>query len=230
MTKHSLVLLSGGLDSVYALYKAREESEVLFVLTFDYGQRSAANEIRHASQICVTLGVPHKVLALPFFKDISGHPLFDQTLDCPAPKPTDLDDRGASLASAKAVWVPNRNGIFLNVAAGLAEAVTAHFIYVGFNAEEAATFPDNSRGYVEAVNEALAYSTLNRVEVRSPSQELIKTQIVAELKHRDFDFRHLWSCYLAGDKMCGRCESCARLKRALKANALTEQIGDLFLC
>lgn len=230
MTKRSLVLLSGGLDSVYALHKAREESNVLFVITFDYGQRSAASEISHARELCTKFGVAHKILELPFFKELAGHPLFDTTATCPAPSTTDLDDRHASLESAKAVWVPNRNGIFLNVAAGLAEAAQAHFIYVGFNAEEAATFPDNSRGYVEAVNEAFAYSTSNRVEVRSPSQDMIKTEIVAELKHRGFDFKNLWSCYVAGEKMCGCCESCARLKRALRANEMTEQFGDLFLC
>lgn len=230
MTKHSLVLLSGGLDSVYALHKAREESEVLFVITFDYGQRSAASEIRHAQKLCAKLSVAHKILELPFFKELVQHPLFDADTACPSPTNVDLDDHRASLESAKAVWVPNRNGIFLNVAAGLAEAARANFIYVGFNAEEAATFPDNSRGYVEAVNEAFAYSTSNRVEVRSPSQDMIKTEIVAELKHREFDFRNLWSCYLAGDKMCGRCESCARLKRALVANGMTEQNEGLFLC
>jgi 7-cyano-7-deazaguanine synthase len=229
MPAKSLVLLSGGLDSMYALTVARRESDIRLVVTFDYGQRSHEREAAAARAACRRYGIPHRVVALPFLDSglLAGHPLFDARIDCPAPLNAELDDAVKSAATAKAVWVPNRNGIFLNVAAGLAEALGAEFLYVGFNAEEGATFPDNSVEYVDAVNKSLFYSTQNRVHVVSPPLKLRKTDIVRELKAADFDFSSLWSCYLGGEKMCGACESCARLKRALRANGLERP--DLFL-
>lgn len=229
MTAKSLVLLSGGLDSMYALEIARRETDILLVVTFDYGQRSHEREIAAARAACRHHGFAHRVVTLPFLDSglLGGHPLFDARTDCPKPERKDLDDASASGASAKAVWVPNRNGIFLNVAAGLAEALSAGFLYVGFNAEEGATFPDNSAGYVDAVNSSLSFSTQNGVKVVAPPLRLSKTDIARELRAMDFDFTALWSCYLGGEKMCGTCESCARLKRALEENGIARP--DLFL-
>src|SRR5439155_35646 len=73
--------------------------------------------------------------------------------------PTALVNRRAKLPrhemserSAKAVWVPNRNGCFIEIAAAHAESMDAERLITGFNREEAATFPDNSKAYVGAVN------------------------------------------------------------------------------
>lgn len=229
MTAKSLVLLSGGLDSMYALLQARRDTDIRLVVTFDYAQRSHEREASAARAVCRKYGLAHRVVALPFLDSglLAGHPLFDARTDCPQPRSTELDDAVKSAATAKAVWVPNRNGIFLNVAAGLAEALGAEFLYVGFNAEEGATFPDNSSEYVDAVNDSLSYSTQNRVRVIAPPLKLRKTDIVRELKAADFDFSTLWSCYLGSEKMCGTCESCARLKRALSENGLEK--AELFL-
>ena len=119
-------------------------------------------------------------MSLPFLDTglLSGHPLFDARMDCPTPASTDLDDLERSATTAKAVWVPNRNGIFLNVAAGIAESLGVGLLYVGFNAEESASFPDNSADYVEAVNKSLFYSTGNRVRVVAPPLKLRKTESV----------------------------------------------------
>jgi 7-cyano-7-deazaguanine synthase len=102
----------------------------------------------------------------------------------------------------------------LTVAAGYAESLEASSVIVGFNREEAATFPDNSISYLVAIEKALFYSTKNHVKVICPTRTLDKKQIVRLAKERNFPFELLWSCYQNGNKMCGKCESCQRLKRA----------------
>ena len=51
------------------------------------------------------------------------------------------------------------NGIFLNIAAGFAEALSAQAVLPGFNKEEAATFPDNSVDFLESLNHSFSFST-----------------------------------------------------------------------
>ena len=127
----------------------------------------------------------------------------------------ELGDEKAELEAAKAVWVPNRNGVFLNVAAAYAEALGAGVVVAGFNREEARTFPDNSPEFVRRATAALALSTRSRVRIVSPTAKLSKSAIVRLGMELDAPLAHLWSCYGGAQRMCGSCESCARLLRAL---------------
>jgi 7-cyano-7-deazaguanine synthase len=92
-----------------------------------------------------------------------------------------LDDAQFTQASAQAVWVPDiRNGIFLEAASGFAVKLRgASHVIVGFNREEAATFPYNSSSYLNAINKALAFSTQGRVQIVSPTVMMDKSEIVA---------------------------------------------------
>lgn len=217
MKDKSVILLSGGLDSTLAFLLAREETDPVLAITFDYGQNSAAREIQTAKILAKKWGLKHQILTLDFLKNAT-HPLTGNSGDLPQLSLNTLDDPTLTRASAHAVWVANRNGTFINIAASLAEQHLARFIYVGFNREEAATFPDNSKAYVDAINVALTYSTLHNVSIKAPTINMDKTQIVAQLVKFDFDFSLLWSCYREAEQMCGTCESCLRLKRALLAN------------
>ena len=92
--------------------------------------------------------------------------------------------------TAKAVWVPNRNGVLLNVAAAYAERFRAKRIVVGFNREEATTFPDNSRAFLDQTTRAFAYSTRNGVEAYCYTTAMDKTEIVGALKALARPFPH----------------------------------------
>jgi 7-cyano-7-deazaguanine synthase len=210
-------LLSGGLDSTVALamLQARERGSVVLALTLDYGQRAAAREVEASARIAARLGVPHRVLALPFFAELAGGALLDRKLELPRPDVAALDRGGEALAaSADRVWVPNRNGVFIEIAAAFAESLGADSVVAGFNREEAATFPDNSREYVAAVNGALAFSTRGRVTLASPTAELDKVGIVRAGAACGAPLDLIWPCYEGGPEPCGSCESCQRWRRA----------------
>jgi 7-cyano-7-deazaguanine synthase len=115
------------------------------------------------------------------------------------------------------VWVPNRNGVLINTAAAFAERLGAERVVVGFNREEAATFPDNSADYLERASRALELSTATQARVFCYTIDWDKSTIVRRLREEiaDFPFDLLWSCYEGGTVRCGVCESCRRLERAL---------------
>lgn len=214
--KKAVVLLSAGLDSTVNLYWAKKQSQVVLALTFDYGQRAASRETERAKSQCQALGIPHEILRLDWFKDFTSSSLVNSLQEVPVSRQISIDDRETSLSTAKAVWVPNRNGIFLNIAAAFAEGLGAEQIIPGFNAEEAATFPDNSAEYITAATASLAFSTANKVEVHCYTAAMNKTQIVKKGRELGVDFSLVWPCYFAGSEPCGECESCQRFQRAMR--------------
>jgi 7-cyano-7-deazaguanine synthase len=221
--KRSVVLLSGGLDSTVNLFIAKQESDVVLALTFDYGQRAAAQECKQAALIAAHADLPHKIISLPWFKEFTHTSLVDHTAEVPTGKAISIDDLAVSNVSAKAVWVPNRNGILLNIGAGFAEGLKADWIVPGFNAEEAATFPDNSQQYLQALTTAFRFSTSTHVEATCFTTGLDKTAIVRRGMALAVPFELIWPCYFDGEKPCGRCESCQRFARATSAAGLVRR-------
>jgi 7-cyano-7-deazaguanine synthase len=217
----SVVLLSAGMDSTVNLYEASREGEVVLALSFDYGQRAARPEIESAKKIASLLKVPHRELKLPFFADFGTSSLVDRNKSIPVGAEVSINDQEVSKKSAKSVWVPNRNGIFLNIAAGFAKALNADFIIPGFNKEEASTFPDNSRDFMDQSTKAFSFSTSNRVQVRCSTVNLDKTEIVRKGQALGVNWTMIWPCYLAEATWCGRCESCQRAQRAWGANGIS---------
>jgi 7-cyano-7-deazaguanine synthase len=112
------------------------------------------------------------------------------------------------------VWVPNRNGLLVNVAAAFAEALGCARVVVGFNAEEGETFPDNTAAFVETCNAALDLSTRGRVGVWSPTVSMRKASIIVEGRRAGAPLEWVWPCYAGGEAPCGTCESCVRFERA----------------
>lgn len=226
----ALTLLSGGIDSYLSTAIALKENSVVLALTFDYGQRSSAQEIRAAQKMARHWRIRHQVLELPWLKNLGENALTHKNSRLPQFRDlAKLSDQKITERSAEAVWVPNRNGVFINIAAAFAENLGATKIITGFNREEAATFPDNGSDYVYRINRALELSTLMfPSKVKSYVQDFNKKEMAAKLMELDLSLEFFWSCYEGGTTMCGTCESCARTAAAFKANGLLEKIGHRF--
>lgn len=225
-----IVLLSGGLDSTVALALYLEKNSLDLALTFDYGQRARIQEISAAQKIAGHYRLAHRVVPIPFLQEQTHSALVNRSQDLPLVDYSKLDDlQGQALASARQVWVPNRNGLFLNIGAVFAENMgNAPVLITGFNREEAAAFPDNSLEFMEAINHSLSFSTQNKVTVASPTSIYTKKEIVSEGLRLRVPWQHIWSCYESGDRVCGQCESCQRLKRALLNNQARDLVQELF--
>jgi 7-cyano-7-deazaguanine synthase len=230
-TSRAVVLLSAGLDSTVSLALAHAEgAAVAQALTFDYGQRAAAPEIERARQIAAHYGIPLEVIDLPWLGALTTTALAaHSSAEVPEVAIESLDSIATvTLQSAKQVWVPNRNGLFVNIAAVWADSKGYDAILVGFNAEEAATFPDNTPQFAQAITHSLAYSTQNQPQVRSEVQHLNKVEIFQAALRLDVPLHLIWSCYHAGPHHCGKCESCSRLLRAARASDAYDTVAPLF--
>ena len=212
----TVVLLSAGLDSAVNLKEALDREGVALALTSDYGQRAAAREAACAALMCDRLGVRHRLIPLPWLRDLCKNALVGGGM-VPEVTADELDSEMVkSGETARAVWVPNRNGVFVGIAASFAESLGAGTVVAGFNREEAATFPDNSAEFVAATNAQLGLSTRTGVMVHSYTQDATKSEIVRLGRRIGAPVACVWSCYLGYPEHCWRCESCARLERALR--------------
>jgi 7-cyano-7-deazaguanine synthase len=128
----------------------------------------------------------------------------------------------------KAVWVPNRNGAFLNIAASFCDSMDIDCIIFGANKEEASTFPDNSQEFIDNINKSLEFSTLSKAKVIAPLIDFDKVQIVKLGADLNMPFHLIMSCYNSTSKHCGKCESCKRLKNALEKAGLNEILEKVF--
>ncbi len=220
MSNKSIILLSGGLDSLVCLGLCKDEYNVSLALTFDYGQKSAKKEIEASAKISEYYNISHKVIKLNWLEEITNTALVsDKELPQGIDKPEE---------SAKAVWVPNRNGLFLNIAGSFADSGNYSHIIIGANKEEGETFPDNTEEFAKRAEALFEYSTLNKPKVLVPLINYDKNAIVNIALKKLMPLELVQSCYGEESKHCGRCESCTRLKNALKHNGDTHYIKLLF--
>lgn len=227
MKRKSIILLSGGLDSLVSLGLAKEEYNIDLALTFDYGQKSAPIEISASKKICDYYKIKHKVIKLDWLKEITQTALVGEQ-DIPVASLTDLLSDNFTQESAAAVWVPNRNGAFLNIAASYADSYDYDYIVFGANKEEGTTFPDNTQEFIDRLNATFEYSTLKQPKAYAPLINLDKNDIVKVAVEKKIPLELTRSCYSAKEKHCGKCESCTRLKRALSENNCEDIIKVLF--
>lgn len=214
----AIVLLSGGLDSLVSLAEAVHSGGRILALTFDYGQRAARREIEASAKISRYYRVKHEVMKLAWLKKISSTPLVRGKGRIPSLLVS--QKKGADI-----VWVPNRNGLMINIAASLAEARGEYGkIIIGANKEEGRFFPDNTSAFIKAINHALFYSTRGKVRVMSYTERFTKRQILRRGLKLKAPLYYLWSCYEGGRELCLRCHSCSYLVSALNA----EGVWDYF--
>jgi len=66
-----VVLCSGGMDSVTALYWAQREHAIAAIVSFDYGAKHNHREIPFAREHAAKFGLRHEVVALDFVERLS---------------------------------------------------------------------------------------------------------------------------------------------------------------
>lgn len=224
----AIILLSGGLDSVVSLAELSEKFDFVLALTFDYGQKAFEKEYEAAKKIADFYHISrHELIKLDWLKNITTTSLVSKN-EVPSVGVDNLDDVSITDSSMKNVWVPNRNGLFVNIAAAFADSFKLDYIVIGANKEEAATFSDNSEQFIIDENEALVSSTNYDVKILAPLIEMDKNSIVKRGLELGVPFEYINSCYNSTQKHCGKCESCNRLKRALINAGAVELVKQIF--
>ena len=212
--KKAISVLSGGLDCTVATSVFDRDHEI-HAITFDYGQKAAEQEIKASRRICERMGWTHEVIELPWLSKISTSSL-NTDADIPEIDEDELDDLSKSSETASSVWVPARNTVFTSIALSYAESIGAEIIVVGWNGEEGATFPDNSKEYLKEFNNLIDVGSPDKIRIEAPAIDLNKEEIVELGIEVGAPMELSYSCYKGEDEPCGVCESCVRRKRAFK--------------
>jgi len=226
----ALVLCSSGLDSVYNLIKAKNDFLKISVVFFDYSQKAEPQEYVHVKKLCEALKLDFIKIDLPWYRGIHSSLLSKNLQITKFSSVNEADESGKP-----AEWVPNRNGVFVNAAAAVAESRGYNFILIGINKEEAGRYPDNTAEFMERSNKLFELSTLNHARLLSYSVDMMKNDIFSELLELSAAMgikniqEYIWSCYDSYEKMCGVCESCLRLKRVIKEHRQESEWKDRFL-
>ena len=215
--KKAIVLSSGGIDSTTAMAIARAEGYEIYSLTFDYGQRHAA-ELQAAKRIAEAVGVKeHLILDLDLRK-IGGSALTDAIA---VPK----GRRAQEIRQAIPItYVPARNTIFLSYALAWAERLEAKDIFIGVNAVDYSGYPDCRPKYISAfermANLALKAAVEGRMKIRihTPLINMTKAEIILKGLQLGVDYGLTHSCYdpSAEGKACGECDACLIRKKGFE--------------
>ena len=210
----STVLLSGGMDSVTALYHSAAEHEVTDALSFDYGSKHNHREIPFAQYHAEKLAVRHTVIALPFMGEHFASDLLQRGGDIP--------DGHYEEESMKRTVVPFRNGILLGIAAGFAESRGAEGLVIAAHTGDHAIYPDCREPFMQAMSDAIRLGTCAGLTVLRPFIALTKSQIAARGAALGVDFALTWSCYKGGALHCGTCGTCVERREAFLLAGLAD--------
>ena len=204
--KDSVIIVSGGMDSITLLHEFKEE--IALAVTFDYGSNHAKKEIPFAKLHCERLGIEHLVIPLTFMHDYFKSSLLEGGEAIPEGHYED--------ENMKSTVVPFRNGIMLSIACGLAESRGLHKVMIANHGGDHAIYPDCRGTFISSMSEAMAYRTYEHVQIFAPYTGISKTDVARHGKELGLDYSETWSCYKGGDKHCGKCGTCVERKEALR--------------
>jgi len=209
-----VVLCSGGMDSVTALYWAKREHEVAAAVSFDYGSKHNQREIPFAAEHAGTLRVPHQVITLDFVDRLFRSALLRSGGAIP--------DGHYEAGTMRQTVVPFRNGIMLAIAAGLAESKGAEGLVIAAHTGDHAVYPDCREDFMRAMAEAMRAGTFAGLRLLRPFIAMNKAQIAREGVRLGVDYARTWSCYKGGEEHCGQCGTCVERREAFLVAGLPD--------
>lgn len=204
--KDSVIVVSGGMDSVTLLYEKKDE--IALGISFDYGSNHNHNELPLAALHCQRLGIAHVVVPLGFMHQYFKSSLLESGESIP--------DGSYDEENMKSTVVPFRNGVMLAVAAGIAESNGLTKVLIANHGGDHTIYPDCRPEFIAAMDAAVEAGTFARVRVVAPYTNISKADIARRGRALGIDYAETWSCYKGGDVHCGTCGTCVERKEALR--------------
>ncbi|MGN1252111.1 MAG: 7-cyano-7-deazaguanine synthase QueC [Muribaculaceae bacterium] len=206
MEKDSVIILSGGMDSVTLLHYRKER--IALAVSFDYGSNHNVREIECARRQCENLGIEHLVIPLDFMGIYFRSSLLEGADSIPEGHYAD--------ENMKSTVVPFRNGIMLSVACGLAESRGLRHVMMANHGGDHAIYPDCRPEFVTSMSDAMRNGTYEGVDILAEFTNITKSDIARLGKKLGVDYSMTYSCYKGGAKHCGRCGTCIERKEAMR--------------
>ncbi len=200
--KRAVCIISGGMDSALSAKIAQHEGYEIIALHFNYGQRTQAKELTCFRAVAKDVEASEVYeLDLPFFEQIGASALTDKSIEVP----TSGIEEGVPVT-----YVPFRNGIFLSIAASVAEKHGAEALFIGVVEEDSSGYPDCRESYISQMQKAINLGTKDEtvLTIKMPLVAMKKSEIVQKSLALSVPLESTWSCYKEEVKACGVCDSC----------------------
>lgn len=214
MVKDSLIVVSGGMDSVTLMHEYKDT--IALAVSFDYGSNHNAREIECAKKNCESLGIEHIIIPLPFVKDYFKSSLLEGAGAIP--------EGHYQSENMLSTVVPFRNGIMLAITCGVAESRGLKHVLIANHGGDHAIYPDCRDEFIVAISRAMQLGTYTSVTVLAPYTNKDKTYIAKRGAEIGVDFALTYSCYKGGEKHCGKCGTCVERKEAFRNAGITDPI------
>ncbi|MBR5744485.1 MAG: 7-cyano-7-deazaguanine synthase QueC [Muribaculaceae bacterium] len=212
MVKDSLIILSGGMDSVTLLHEYADR--IALAVTFDYKSTQNERERRCAVSNCQRLGIPHIIIDAEFI-----HRHFESVLLKTA---DDIPEGSYSEGNMKSTVVPFRNGVMLSIACGIADSRGLRHVMIANHGGDHFVYPDCRPEFIDAMSEAMKVGTDGNVDILAPYTLLSKTDIARRGVSIGVDYADTYSCYKGGENHCGRCATCIERRQALAGAGISD--------
>ncbi len=219
MKKRCVSIISGGMDSALSAKIAQQEGYEIIALHFNYGQRTEAKELEAFRKIAKHLGAMKRYeIDLPFFEQIGASALTDRSIEVPT---------GGIEEGVPVTYVPFRNGIFLSIAAAIAEKHGAEALFIGVVEEDSSGYPDCTESYIEQMQKAINLGTKEQthLSIKMPLVTLKKSHIVQKALELGVPLEDTWSCYKSEERACGVCDSCRLRLKGFKEAGVSDPIA-----
>jgi len=219
MAKTAVCIISGGMDSALSAKIAELDGYEIVALHFNYGQRTEAKEVECFRKVAISVNASQSYeIDLPFFEQIGDSALTDISIDVPT---------GGIEEGVPVTYVPFRNGIFLSIAAAVAEKHGAEALFIGVVEEDSSGYPDCRESYIKQMQDAINLGTKEKthLEIKMPLVALKKSEIVEKSLELGVPLESTWSCYKSEEKACGVCDSCRLRLKGFKEAGSTDPIS-----
>ncbi len=197
------------MDSVTLLhYLVRPMGRTPAVLTFTYGQKHS-REVALARYQAESLGcaVFRQIDLASLAQAFASSALVAPQLAIPGMAAVQGDPQPLT-------YVPNRNLIFLSIAAAYAEAQGVTDVFYGAQRHDLYGYWDTTPQFVERLNALLALNRRNAINVHTPFVHFSKADILRLGIELGVDYARTWSCYEGETLACGVCPTCAERLQA----------------
>ena len=203
----TIVVCSGGLDSVSLAHRIAAQDTLYRLVSFDYGQKHK-KELEYAAACARRFNVPHDIIDISTIgQHLSGSALTGDI---------DVPDGHYAEETMKVTIVPNRNAIMLTIAFGIAAAKKADVVATAVHGGDHFIYPDCRPAFVDTF-EAMQQAALDGyadIRLHTPYLHVPKSGIVKDGAHHNTPFEETWSCYKGERHHCGRCGTCVERREA----------------
>lgn len=214
-----VVIVSGGMDSVTLLhYLVKVEKRQPAVISFTYGQKHIKEVALAQENARILTCTDHFICDISAMKDMfRTSALVASDLNVPTIGEVQGD-------SQPITYVPNRNMIFLALAAAYAESHGTNEVFYGAQQHDLYGYWDTTLEFLSRLNNVFALNRKTAIRIEAPFINFGKEHILRQGLEIGVDYAKTWSCYEGQSLACGICPTCAERLSAFAKIGVTDPI------